>query len=148
MTHTVSTAKSSSGSILHPEHCTVYITHCTYTRKCPWTWTCTLHITHWTLYTAHHMFILHFTDVSLHTANIQNLPELVSRFTWQNVPWFIKLTKKSILTIKKKQIMIFFTIELYTISHGSGYTNVKYCRLLKPNKFHIRENTKPLNVCG
>ena len=33
--------------------------------------------------TAHHMFIVHFEDSSLHTANIQNLSVLVLRFTWQ-----------------------------------------------------------------
>ena len=92
MTHPVSTAKSSSlaGSTLHPAHCTVYITHCTCTWKCPWIWTCTLHTTSWTLYTAHHMFKVHFANLSLHTAGIQNLPKLVWRFTWWNVPWSIQ----------------------------------------------------------
>ena len=62
MTHPVSTAKSLSlaGSTAHPAHCPVYITHCTCTCKCLWIWTCTLHTKYWTLYTAHHMFIVHF----------------------------------------------------------------------------------------
>ena len=32
------------------------------------------------------MLILNFANVILHTKNIQNLPELVSRLTWRNVP--------------------------------------------------------------
>ena len=53
-----STAKSSSLALstLHLAHCTVYIMHCT----CTWIWTYSLHTTHWTLYSAHHMFILYF----------------------------------------------------------------------------------------
>ena len=65
----------------------MYITHCTSTCKCSWIWTCTLHTTYWTLYTAQDMFIVHFADLSLHTANIQNLSVLAPRFTGQNVPW-------------------------------------------------------------
>ena len=76
-----------AGSTLHLVHFTVYIRHCTCTFKCPWIWTCILHNTHWTLYTAHHMFILYFSNVSLQNANIQKFPVLVSWFTWQNVSW-------------------------------------------------------------
>ena len=62
--------------------CTLHIVHYTLYWKCPWIWTCTLHNTHWTLDTAHHMFTLHVENVSLHTENIQNLPVLDLTFTW------------------------------------------------------------------
>ena len=89
-THPVSAAKPLflAGSILHPAHCTVYGT----LRPAPAPANaaeCSLHTTHWTLYTAHYMFTLHFANVSLDTANIQNMPDLVPRFTWWNVPWHI-----------------------------------------------------------
>ena len=83
LTYPVSAFKSLpvAGNTLHTAHCTVYTTHCT----CTWTCTCTLHTTHLTLQTAHIAFILLFANLSLHTANIQNFPELYSRYTWQNV---------------------------------------------------------------
>ena len=42
-----------------------------------------LNIEHCTMYAAHQVFILHFANVSFPTTNIQNFPELVSRFTLQ-----------------------------------------------------------------
>ena len=62
--------------------------------------------TYWTLYTAHHMFILHLENISLHAANIQNLPELVSRLTWRNVPW-TKVNKCLVFIIKGKCCLIY-----------------------------------------
>ena len=67
LTHPVSTAESSSlaGSTLHPEHCTVYITHSPCNCKCPWIWTCIytlyyiLNTVHWTphVYSTFNRFI-------------------------------------------------------------------------------------------
>ena len=87
MNHPVSASKSSplAGGTLHLAYCTVYAEHCTCTCTCPCT--CKLHTTHFTLHTTHQAFILHFANLPLHTANIQNLHELDSRFTWRNVPW-------------------------------------------------------------
>ena len=48
---------------------------------------------YYTLNTVHctpHVYTA-FANVSLHTANIHILPELVSTFTWGNVPWFTPL---------------------------------------------------------
>ena len=72
----IQTAKYSpvAGSTLHTEHCTLHATHCTCTWSCTCTCTCTFHTTHWTLHTAYRMFILPVAHLSLHTANIQNLP--------------------------------------------------------------------------
>ena len=39
---------------------------------------------HTTLYTHHQMFLVHFVNLSLHTASIPNLLMLVPRFTWLN----------------------------------------------------------------
>ena len=59
-------------STMHPEHCTVYITH--YNRNCKHTGNCicTLHTTHQLLCTTCRTFILHAAHVSLHneTSNI------------------------------------------------------------------------------
>ena len=106
MTHPVSTAKSSylAGSTLHPAQCTQHLHTAPSTCKCPWIWICTLHTTYWTLYTAHHMFIVHFENLSLHTANIQNLPVLVSRFTWRNVPWFMEWFNKNYPLLEDKGV--------------------------------------------
>ena len=60
------------------------------------------------------MFIVFFSSyLSLHTANIQSLPVLVLRFTWQNVPVNVLKVSKSplanfpLIFISTEQIFVF-----------------------------------------
>ena len=68
--------------------CTNNTAHCTvHTAPAPAPAQGPIHL-YYTLNTAHCIkyFLSHFANLSLHTVNIQNLPELDSGFTWKTVP--------------------------------------------------------------